>query len=250
MRKQQQEDATRRETRLLLEQRLANKKYEDDKKLAKHRAKEYQCWLQTKFPAELAVRCITNFQSLIRQKKKLLQENVWGRNQSGEFEAFRVVPERWRCDDTLTAHWCNTKCVYGGSAKNSVRCGTPFLHIIEQYAPQGKHTKVPQAMLMTLFEKCVPHARKIFAGNYDPMKLLHLNDYVIEKTFVHAMMILSKFLGDVWFKWGVFKWPPPAPPNVYAPNPDIAPAPDVALMPSAASSSGLSEHLGPSSTPK
>jgi len=104
-------------------------------------------------------------------------------------------------------------------------------------------------MLMTLFEQCVPHARKIFAGNYAPMKLLHMNDYVIEKTFVYAMICLSKFLGELWFSCGVFKWPPAPPPNVYAPNPDIVPAPDIGAMPSAASSSGLPEHLRPSSTP-
>ena len=102
---------------------------------------------------------------------------------------------------------------------------------------------------MTLFEQCVPHARKIFAGNYGPMKLLHMNNCVIEKTFVYAIFCLSKFLGDHWFSWGVFKWPPAPPPSVYASNPDIVPDPDLDAMLSAASSSGLPEHLRLSPTP-
>ena len=83
------------------------------------------------------------------------------------------------------------------------------------------------------------------------MKLLHMNDYIIEKTFVYAMICLSKFLGKQWFSWGVFKWPPAPPPDLdlNASNPDIVPVPDVDAMPSAASSSGLPGHLRLSPTP-
>ena len=148
----------------------------------------------------------------------------------------------------MASHWFATKSYHGGSGTKSVQCGEPFLDIIDRYAPQGK-VKVPQAMLMTLFEQCVPHARKIFAGNFEPMKLLHMNEYVIEKTFVYAMICLSKFLGDEWFPWGVFVWPPAPPPDIYVSNPDIVPVPDPDARPSAASASGLPEELRLSSTP-
>ena len=102
---------------------------------------------------------------------------------------------------------------------------------------------------MTLFEQCVPHARKIFSGNYAPMKLLHVNEYVIEKTFVYAMICLSKFLGQEYFSWGVFTWPPPPPPDIYASNPDIVPVIDLDPMPAATSGSGLPDHLRLPPTP-
>ena len=87
---------------------------------------------------------------MTKPHKKKLEDNVYGRYQSREFEAFRVIPELWNCDATLTAQWFTTKPFHGGSGTKSVKCGEPFLHIIDRYAPQGK-VKVPHAMLMTLF---------------------------------------------------------------------------------------------------
>ena len=165
-----------------------------------------------------------------------------------EFESYRVIPALWKNDRTLTGHWFSTTPYHGGSGTKSVQCGEPFRHIIDRYAPQSR-VKVPQAMLMTLFEQCVPHAKKVFAGNYAPMRLLHMNDYVIEKTFVYAMICLSKFLGDKWFSWGVCAWPPPPPPNIYASNPEVVPVPDEESMPSTASASGLPVHLRLPPTP-
>ena len=248
IREQQQEEALRRERRLMMEQKLANKKYEDEKRIAKFRAKEYQCWLQTKFPAELADRCISVFKAMTKSQKKQLEQNVYCRWQTREFDRFRVIPELWKWDKTLTTHWFSTTSYNGGSGSKSIQCGEPFLAIIDRYAPQ-RTVKVPQAMLMTLLEQCVPHAKKVFAGNYEPMKLLHINDYVIEKTFVYAMICLSKFLGPDWFSWGVFQWPPAPPPNIYASNPDIVPVPDLDAMPEAASASGLPVHLRLPPTP-
>ena len=185
---------------------------------------------------------------MAKPEKKRLEDNVKDRYESREFEAFRVIPELWKWNKDLTTHWFSTTPYHGGSGTKSVQCGEPFLDIIGRYAPQGK-VKVPQAMLMTLFEQCVPHARKIFAGNYAPMKLLHMNDYVIEKTFVYAMICLSKFLGSEWFSWGVFQWPPVAPPNIYAADPDVVPVPEPGATPAAASASGLPAHLRPPPTP-
>ena len=93
-------------------------------------------------------------------------------------------------------------------------------------------------------KQCVPHVRKIIiAGNCTPMKLLHMNDYVIEKTFVYAIICLSRFLGSDWFSWGIFTWPPAPPPSIYGSDPDIVPVPDSDAMPSAASASVLQPSL-------
>ena len=249
-REQAQEEALRRETRLLSEQRFAQRKYEDEKRIAKFRVKEYQNWLQTKYPAELATRCITKFKDMDQATKKKWAANLKPRYETGEFQAFRVTPDLWKNDKTLTTFWAPSKSFHGGKCTKSALCGEPFRLVIDRFAAQGT-IPVPEQMIMTLLEQCVPCARKIFTGNYTPIKMLHMQDYVIEKTFVYAMMMLTKFLGAQQLPWGVFKWPPAAPPDIYGSNPDILPAPDIVPAPvpvtGAASASGLSpqERLPP-----
>ena len=79
--------------------------------------------------------------------------------------------------------------------------------------------------LYRLFSKCVPEARRVFDGASRPLKLLHVNDYVLEKAFVYGIVALSKWLGEERFPYGVYgQWPPkfpaalvprsPAPPHV------------------------------------
>ena len=79
--------------------------------------------------------------------------------------------------------------------------------------------------LYKLFINTVPRARDVFQGKNTPLKLLHVNDYVMDKAFVYGIVSLSKWLGQETFPYGVFyKWPPacpadllprkPAPPSV------------------------------------
>ena len=79
--------------------------------------------------------------------------------------------------------------------------------------------------LYRLFSKCVPAARRVFDGASRPLKLLHVNDYVMEEAFVYGIVALSKWLGEEQFPYGVYgQWPPkfpaalvprsPAPPQV------------------------------------
>ena len=56
--------------------------------------------------------------------------------------------------------------------------------------------------------------------------MLHLNDYVLEKTFVYAILCLSKWLGADTFPQGIYgKWPPAPPKNLYSCDPDVVPVP-------------------------
>ena len=69
--------------------------------------------------------------------------------------------------------------------------------------------------MKTLLEKSVPYASRIFCGNYEVAQLLHLNDYVLEKTYVYAVLCLSKWLGKQVFPQGIYSWLPTAPPDLY-----------------------------------
>ena len=120
----------------------------------------------------------------------------------------------WTTTRSLVQQWGITKPYMGtGTAMKSVLCGEAFNEIITREAGADMISRQPLDMLMTLFAKCVPESRRIFRGDsFGPLKMLHLNDYVIEKTFVYAMIVLSKLLQKDWCSHGVITvWPPEAP---------------------------------------
>jgi hypothetical protein len=54
--------------------------------------------------------------------------------------------------------------------------------------------------------------QRIFLGNYNAARLLHLNDYVFDKAFVYGIVLLSKWIGKERFPQGVYgQWPPEFP---------------------------------------
>ena len=115
---------------------------------------------------------------------------------------YLFIDNLWVGDKNLTKHWGSTKSFLGAGHSRSIQCGPHFENIIALYAPQPHGTANAEHVLQTLLEQCVPHAGKTFCGNYGVKKLLDMNDYIIEKTFVYAIFCLSKWLGDI-FTWGV-----------------------------------------------
>ena len=55
--------------------------------------------------------------------------------------------------------------------------------------------------------------------------MLHLNDYILEKTFVYANLCLSKWLGKEVSPQGIYFWPPTAPADLYARDSDVVQVP-------------------------
>ena len=104
------------------------------------------------------------------------------------------------------------------------------------------YVKDPIQTMKTLLEKSVPYASRIFCGNYEVAQLLHLNDYVLEKTYVYAVLCLSKWLGKEVYPQGIYLWFPKAPPEVYTsdvvqvPHADEVPPAPIHLAPSPVSS--------------
>ena len=207
-----------------LQQVLRNKEAEDAWKQAKLHAKVFQRWLQTAFPALLADRCISVFKDLSKSAKKNYEAAVKDMYLTKAFERPVWIPPLWTPDNALTTQWLAVKPFSGGGVPRSIRCGEPFEAIIDREAPQPFNARNGPDMLLKLLEKCVPCARKIFSGHTSPMKLLHMNDYVIEKTFVFAVISLSKWLGKEWFSHGVFgDWPPIAPHDLFGGASDVVP---------------------------
>ena len=106
------------------------------------------------------------------------------------------------------------------------RCSLSFQQVIEREAPASHFGIDPCEQILRLFAACVPRARDIFSGPYTPARLLHMNDYVVEKAFVYGVVALSKWLGAERFPHGIYgRWPPNAP--ELAPSTPATPALDI-----------------------
>ena len=122
-----------------------------------------------------------------------------------------------------------------GGPRRQVRCGLPFQEVIDTEAPQSILGRDPVDTLYRLFSACVPAARQVFVDAYRPLRLLHVNDYILEKAFVYGIVALSKWLGEERFPCGVYgQWPPPFPAGL-APRSEGAPPVDLEALTSAPS---------------
>ena len=107
---------------------------------------------------------------------------------------------------------------YCGGQRRSVRCGLPFQVVIEKHASEGFFGRDPVEVLLRLFRACVPGSRHAFVNSYSPARLLHQNEYVLEKAFVYGVVALSKWMGKETFPQGIFgQWPPTPPSDLVPP---------------------------------
>ena len=213
-----------------LQQTIVNKQFVEEQRQAKIRVKRHRNWLQTRYPAELADRCIQMYTKSMSPKIKHAFRMLVNRHlHSGSFKRHLFIDNLWEWDKNLTTHWGSTKAFHDKGPVRNVHCGLHFAAIIDSYAPQELGTADVRDVLSRLLDQCVPFSDKIFLGNYGVMKLLHINDYIIEKTFVYAIFCLSKWLGHTHFNWGIgLKWPPSPPPELLDPDADVlyVPTPD------------------------
>ena len=122
------------------------------------------------------------------------------------------INDRWESDRTFSHEWAFMEKPFLGGPRRSVRCGLHFEAAIQQEAAQGHLLNDPVKTLNDLFDKLVPRGAKVFRNAYCALKLLHMNDYVMEKAFVYGVIALSKWLGKERFPKGVYgTWPPPPP---------------------------------------
>ena len=98
--------------------------------------------------------------------------------------------------------------------QHKVRCALPFQEFIEKSikCPTGHSSKDPVEILRKLFEICIPCSDKIFFEWYNPTRLLHTNDYCLEKAFVFGILCLSKWMLHLYPPGkGLSHWPPKPP---------------------------------------
>ena len=194
-----------------LKQVVVNRREADKTKQAAILHKAQQRWLQTQFPVIIAQRCIDVMDKLSKGAKKRWTDQIERLLCGTTFERQVIVIPLWTPDILLTKTWCTTIGLISGTRKQ-VRMGGYFQELLERVASPTMFGRDPVDSLLRMLRLCVPCANRIFTGNYAPLRLLHLNDYVMEKAFVYGIIALSKWLGEEKFAYGIYgRWPPPFP---------------------------------------
>ena len=190
--------------------------------------REHQRWLQVTFPVLVAQHCIDLTQKMKKGAFTFWQQDIQKLLADNVFERHVTVPHLWDSTPSFTVEWAQVLPFTGGP-KRGVRCGLPFQTLLEKYVPQEQcAAKDPIQTLLRLLSLCVPKARDIFTGASHPARMLHMNAYVMEKTFLYGIICLSKWVGQEKFPTGIYgQWPPPLPDDC---KPNIPPAAVVDLQ--------------------
>ena len=201
-------------------------------------------WLQTQYPVKLAKICIDLMLRISPRTMTGWVADVEGLVNQRIFDRILCIRDLWVEDKTLTSDF-GTIAPFGGGSRRHVRCGMPFRELLAGVVPPTTLAEPDAAdILLKLFSKCVPCARRIFTGIRGPLRLLHVNDYILEKSFVYGIVSVSKWLGREHFGHGVHgRWPPAFPadlvPSSHRPAAIEVGVSTVALSPeTAAASSG------------
>ena len=176
----------------------------------------FQRWLQTQYPAMVARRCMVYWRGFSKQAQTAFQREIANLMKGPTFRRQVFIPDLWSSDRSFTLDWARVKPFTGG-ADRYVRCSLCFQEVVDEVLPREHFGRFPVETLYALFSAFLPHAQHVFVGAYSPLRLLHVNDYVLEKAFVYGIIALSKWLGEERFPPGVFgQWPPQVPAGLAA----------------------------------
>ena len=210
-------------------------------------------WLQTEFPAQLAQRLRGQVLSLPEAQKVKRERMLQLMARENWFRFFPRVNALWECQPKWLQHYCDEKSYVGGG-KRAARCSASFACFLEEvYIRHIDEPRCAQQALLKLLDWVFPKStRYVFVGPRSVHSFLHLNEYVIDKCFVHCVVCLAKWLTPGNWPEGQIDWPPPVPHEVLADivgeddndddkepaSPPPLPPPGMLTAPSAAAGSG------------
>jgi hypothetical protein len=201
-----------------LRQVVVNRRDAAARKHADDLEKITRVWLQTQYPCELAAKCINTFRRMDRIGKATFERLITQCLSDRIFQRQLYIAPLWEAKRELTMDWSYVNSCTDGQ-RRQVRCSLPFEELLNQKAARTHFGKEPVEQMYRLFDRCVPCARRVFDGANGVLRMLHVNDYVLEKTFVYGIIALSKWLGEDKFPQGVYgKWPPKLPAKLIPQN--------------------------------
>ena len=195
------------------------------------RARRVDEWLQTEYPVALARSLLAWRKGLALDAAQALETAVKDLSSTSRSARYTPVPALWRNDLRLSSR-CSYTCLPGqGSKRSPVRCNREFEWILfgQGLAVESSHTDAAAA-LASLINSICPKGSILFNRRYTLNHLLEKSDCVASQAFVHAIILLSKWLGPSRFPKGVYGWPP-QPPAGLAPVAALPPQPPAGLAP-------------------
>ena len=197
----------------MLKQAHENEQYKQSIKRRELFQKTHQRWLQLEYAVELAEECMKPMNALTPQAKKGWAREIDSLSKNRFFSNRVYVPFLWEPNPAWLQPFGHTLSIDSTRTKIQVKCGFAFQQFIAPlFAPDMFGSVDPADMLRGLFGRCVPKPELIFKDNNSIARMLHTNGHVLEKTFVHGIICLSKWLGRDKFPGGVFdQWPPALP---------------------------------------
>ena len=197
-----------------LQQIIINRRVLQQQREGAAKAKAHSRWIQVTFPAELAAKLIRSHRRLKVEQKKNMETMINEAAKAKFFQRHPCVPDLWVVDDALLIKIAQVAPPGASSGRRHwVRCAPTFENEVRKvWTDTVAFGPDPVSAMRALLRALVPAAGKIFADAYTPLKLLHMNDYVMEKAFVFAVIALSKWLGPDRWPMGFYEtWPPPLP---------------------------------------
>ena len=196
--------------RQALEAASALRRQHMERQTALARASREARWLQTEFPLALANRLLLWRRGLGRGPDKVLERTVRALLATQRCERNAVVPRLWEDDKALTSERFHL--TMPGGKRSSVRCTPDFEWLLFGHM-WARESRTPDAghAFLKLMDRVLPQGSSLFRRRYTPQVLFAACDGIVPKVFVHAIMLVSKWLGEDKFPQGGFAWPPPVP---------------------------------------
>ena len=182
---------------------------------ASARARRVSVWLQTQYPLALARRLLAWRQALQPAEVQALEAAVKGLVDTQRCSRLARVPVLWEADKKLSKASCYVCLPGSGSKRTPVRCDRDFEWCLfgEAWAIENQCSDAAVA-LAGLLDRICPRGSLPFRRRYTMNHLLETCDCIAPQAFVHAVILLSKWLGRDLFPQGVFRWPPEPPAEV------------------------------------
>jgi hypothetical protein len=211
---QRKAEATERAHALKLQILEAESKAHDQKMAeaaAKESTRAKEQWLQVEYPRALAKHLIPRMPSTQAAAKvfvamlKDLEQQSW-------FRFLPQMPSLWEVNAGLLIRHSSIAQLDNGIPR-VVRCSPTFDAFLDEVTPiRIGVAKDALKSLKHLLERSAPGSSTIiFAGSRQLHRMLHLNDYVLDKTYVCCIVLISKWLSKKRFPDGIYEWPPSVP---------------------------------------
>ena len=187
--------------------------------LAERALAEKTTWLQLEYATLLFVRCSTYYGKFDLADRVDFAGHLKNLEKTGRFGHTIMFNSPWKSDTSPNTTWGNTPDINYPKKQHVVRCSPKFAKTIDvalkkaasRHAGHGhRNANDPVEAIKQLLVACIgSQAREIFVGDKGIRKILHINDFSLDKTFVYAIFMMSKFLGEHYWPCGVFgSWPP------------------------------------------